>query len=96
MDEKLFRYLVSDLVASPTMKWHPINWQALGRLKDNWDSYGAKPMDKDVIAKAREMWNRAMQYGERWHAVPGSDGSIQLERHEDGCDIEITIRKAQS
>ena len=75
-------------------KWHPINWQALGRLKENWDSYGAKPLDKEVIAKARDTWRRVMQYGERWQAVPSSDGSIQLERHEDGWDIEVTISKA--
>lgn len=75
-------------------KWHPINWQALGRLKDNWDSYGAKPLDKAVIERAREVWGRAMCYGERWQAVPGSDGSIQLELHEDGWDIEIHISKS--
>lgn len=76
------------------MKWHPINWQALGRLKDNWDSYGATPLNKEVIEKARDVWNRVMVYGERWQAVPASDGSIQLERHEDGWDIEIHISRA--
>jgi hypothetical protein len=75
-------------------KWHPINWQALGRLKENWDSYGAKPLDKAVIAKAREVWIRVMVYGERWHAVPMSDGGVQLELHEGGWDIEIQINKA--
>lgn len=76
------------------MKWHPINWQALGRLKDNWDSYGAKPLDKTVLKKAREVWNRVMQYGEQWQAIPGSDGSVQLEFHADGWDIEIHISRA--
>lgn len=74
-------------------KWYPINWQALSRLKENWDSYGASPLDKAVIAKAREVWIRVMAYGERWSAVPMSDGGVQLERHEDGWDIEIQIRK---
>ena len=75
-------------------KWHPINWQALERLKDNWDSYGAKPLDKAVIEKAREIWMRVSLYGESWSAVPGSDGSIQLERHADGWDIEVHISKS--
>jgi hypothetical protein len=76
------------------MRWHPINWQALSRLKDNWDSYGAKPLDNAVIEKARDVWRRVMRYGERWDAVPGSDGSIQLEFHADGWDIEIHIEAA--
>jgi len=75
-------------------RFHSINWQGLARLKDNWDSYGAKPLDKAVIAKAREMWLRIHAYGEWWRAVPGSDGSIQLELHEGGWDIEMTITRA--
>jgi hypothetical protein len=30
----------------------------------------------------------------KWHAVPCGDGSIQLEQHTNGFDIEILVRFA--
>jgi hypothetical protein len=61
-------------------------------LKANWDSYGALPIDERCIQKAYQLW-KELDGG--WQAVPCSDGSVQLEQHSGGFDIEIQIRAAQ-
>ncbi len=62
--------------------------KALRDLKANWDSYGAASLDERVIQKAYELWRQLVGH---WDVVPGSDGSIQLEQHRDGFDIEVLI-----
>lgn len=57
-------------------------------LEANWDSYGAKRIDKRAIERAKEI---AGTLSGNWQAVPVSDGSVQLESHEDGFDIEIRV-----
>ena len=61
-------------------------------LFPNWDSYGAKMIDRAAIAKAQELLP-TLPPGE-WWAVPCSDGSVQLELHAGGFDIEIHISNA--
>jgi hypothetical protein len=61
-------------------------------LLANWDSYGAKMIDGAVIAKAQELLPTLLP-GD-WWAVPGSDGSVQLELHANGFDIEIHVSNA--
>jgi len=61
----------------------------LASLQENWDSYGAPPLDKNCIEKARELYATLPDNG--WWVVPCSDGGVQIEKHEGGLDIELTI-----
>lgn len=61
------------------------------RLDPNWDSYGAEPICNACIEKAKRMLD--ILQGD-WTAVPCNDGSVQLEQHTDGFDIEIVISAA--
>jgi hypothetical protein len=54
---------------------------SLRDLKDNWDSYGAKPPDERAL--------KAVEAG--LSIVPTSDGGIQIELHIGGRDVEIAI-----
>jgi hypothetical protein len=58
-------------------------------LEQNWDSYGAVPIDPRAIARAILMLDSLQ--GD-WTPVPMSDGGVQLELHSGGFDIEIQIR----
>lgn len=62
-------------------------------LPANWDSYGACMIDRGAINKAQEIL-AALLNREQWVAVPCHDGSVQLELHADGYDIEITVSNA--
>lgn len=64
------------------------------KLAAIWDSYGAQPIDPRVIECAEE-WVRWLGGSRHWQIVPCSDGSIHLERHADGFDLEFSIRLAQ-
>jgi hypothetical protein len=63
------------------------------RLEPNWDSYGAPVIDRAAIRQAQELLPRLPG---AWEAVPCVDGSVQLEQHEGGLDIEIVISRAHS
>lgn len=60
--------------------------------QQGWDTYGGKPISEKCIAKAKEMAWALLSY--RLQAVPCSDGSVQLELHRDGLDIEILISES--
>lgn len=62
----------------------------LEQLPDNWDGYGASPPTDDVIEQALEV-GMYLPIDRCWSVVPGSDGSIQIETHSHGFDIEINI-----
>ncbi len=62
-------------------------------LGANWDSYGSRPIDPACAIRARNIWRRLSG---QWHVVPCSDGSVQLEQHVGGFDIEITVSKSNS
>lgn len=66
-------------------------FRELAALESNWDSYGAVVINPECIRKARELYYR--QHGD-WSIVPCSDGSVQLEQHVDGFDIEILISRS--
>lgn len=51
--------------------------------------YNSIPVDPRAVAKAKEML--AALPGYPWQAVPGGDGSLQLELHTKEFDIEILI-----
>ena len=64
----------------------------IAALEANWDSYGAVPIDRRCLEHALFfMKNMGM-----WTPVPCSDGSIQLERHAGGMDMELHISVAVS
>lgn len=54
--------------------------RAFSEMQRNWDGRGSTPPSPLAIATARYMT-----------PVPGGDGSIQLEMHAGGMDIEIEI-----
>ena len=66
---------------------------SLEKLKENFDSYGTKPLDNKVLDETRN----CVDYLRKnigfipGYVLPMSDGSIQLESHSDGKDIEIVI-----
>ena len=65
---------------------------AMAALKENWDSYGGKPISPVAIE-----WAKAVLYrlGPGWIPVPCSDGGVQLEWHAEGVDMEMTIAVAE-
>lgn len=70
---------------------------ALGNLPPNWDSYGAKPIDREAAIAAVEIILRAMESGDPHPAiVPTNRGGILLEWHEGGVDLEVDIRSPHS
>jgi hypothetical protein len=71
-----------------------VNLDDIANLPENWDSYGAKPIGADVIAKVKATFP-VLPPG-WWDCVPCSSGGIQLEQHADGWDIEISIERATS
>lgn len=69
----------------------PFPFKMLRDLKEDWDSYGAAPIDDRCIRKAYELW---WQLSGDWQVVPTNRGGVQLEQHKDGFDIEIMIERA--
>lgn len=49
-------------------------------MRDGWDGHGSKAPTDDAIRTAANLV-----------PVPGGDGSIQVEMHAGGADIEIEI-----
>lgn len=68
--------------------------EEIRKLKADWDSYGAQPINYYAINLAK--WIMQAGLPGTWVAVPGSDGSVQLEQHEHGRDIEICIAVSAS
>lgn len=60
-------------------------WQ-MRHLPRGWDSYDACQISETAIQAALRLLEVLPGC---WHAVPVSDGSVQLEQHSDGVDIEI-------
>lgn len=59
-----------------------------------WNSYGAPMIDRVAISAAQQLLLRGLPAG-NWQAVPCPDGSVQLELHEGGIDIEISVSNAR-
>lgn len=58
----------------------------LAALTENWDSHGGRAINRDVLSLLELLLTVPAQ------AVPGSDGSVQLEWH--GLDWDVEIRFA--
>jgi hypothetical protein len=65
----------------------------ISELKENWDSYGGKPIRRECLEHALWLLKAMPNW---WTPVPCSDGSIQLERHAGGMDFELLISVAHS
>jgi hypothetical protein len=64
----------------------------LGRLEENWDSYGARRIDPHCIEAAANLLRAVMNAATPMPSVvPTNRGGIQLEWHRGGIDLEIEI-----
>ena len=68
----------------------------MATLPHNWDSYGAAPISREVIDKAALVLAILERFGGHWDCVPMSSGGIQIEQHQYGYDIEVSIERATS
>jgi hypothetical protein len=64
---------------------------AMCDLPEGWNSYGAPVISRAAIHHAQWLLGRLPG---NWQAVPCSDGSVQLEQHEGGIDVEIRVSAA--
>lgn len=63
--------------------------ESFRKLEHGWDSYGAVPIDPRAIIAAVEL---LVDLGGGWTPVPCSDGSVQLEKVVNSCEVEILIQ----
>ena len=72
------------------------SFQELLQLPEDWDSYGASLITDEAIAGAAEVLVGLHPPLEapQPDVVPGSSGSVQLEWHRSGADVEIHISSA--
>ena len=63
--------------------------EAIGKLSQNWDSYGAPPITEAALKVGREVI-KMLRESEPF-VTPCSNGGIQLEWHERGIDLEFTF-----
>lgn len=69
----------------------------LGRLGANWDSYGAAPVDPNVIAAARALIRSLPEnIAYRPRVVPLSSGGLQFEWHEGTKVLELELENPQT
>ncbi len=72
------------------------SFQELLQLPQDWDSYGASVITDEAIAGAADVLVGLHPPFEvpQPDVVPGSSGSVQLEWHRSGADVEIHISSA--
>lgn len=58
-------------------------------LEKGWDGYDGIAPSQLTIDKVRDIVERLPGYN--WQFVPGEDGSVQAECHENGFDIDINV-----
>ncbi len=64
----------------------------IGELEENWDSYGASPIDPRCAEAAINLLLSVLHSGTpKPFVVPTSRGGIQLEWHRAGVDLEVEI-----
>jgi hypothetical protein len=80
-------------------QWLPPTAQALGRLLDlrpDWDSYGASPIDPDIVVGAVYLLDSIMcRDSPGPSVVPTNSGGVQIEWHTKGIDLEIELLSPQ-
>jgi hypothetical protein len=76
----------------PDLSPLPDTAKRLSKLPENWDSYGAEPVDPELIEYGLSRLNELTTSQTPLPAmVPTSHGGIQLEWHCRGIDLEIRI-----
>jgi hypothetical protein len=64
----------------------------ISRLKENWDSYGAKRIDPRCIDAANSLLRGVLDSSTpKPSVVPANRGGVQLKWHRGGIDLEIEI-----
>lgn len=67
----------------------------LKALPEGWDSYGGSRIDGETVDRAIEIaLALAPQFSIEPSLVPGSDGTVQVEWHADGFNVEVWINRA--
>lgn len=62
------------------------------RLPNGWDGYQGRPLSFELASFVASMLEKLYLPGIRVPSlVPGSDGSVQIEWHYDGWDIELDV-----
>ncbi len=73
------------------------NLLAIVALNNNWDSYGADRISPKVAEAVHELlWNIMQMATPAPQIVPSANGSIQLEWHQKGIDLEIEVKSFSS
>ena len=81
-----------------TMTRPPATWlpellakvDGFASLKENWDSYGGKPIDSKAIAHAKTLIVWLAELGQpEFTVVPMSSGAIQFEWASLGLEVEV-------
>jgi hypothetical protein len=84
------------LTVYPNGEWQRQVAQSLKRLVElpaNWDFQGATPVSIEAVASVIHLLNRVMlRTTIPPTLVPGRDGSLQLEWHDRGIDLEVEIK----
>lgn len=87
--------VMSVLIPRQMMKpgWvEPVAWRVLEilDLQENWDSYGARPVEHDSAARVLDTLAVTMpEDGPPPSLVPTAQGGIQVEWHINGIDLEV-------
>ena len=64
----------------------------IGRLPDNWNSYGAKRIQPELAEAATRLLSKIVQpETPKPEVVPTTEGGLQIEWHIRGIDLEIKI-----
>jgi hypothetical protein len=78
----------SPLWLSPTID----KMSELLMLSENWDSYGARPIDPKCALAALRLLGRVMRnHSPPPSVLPTNRGSVQLEWHKSGVDLEVNV-----
>jgi hypothetical protein len=68
------------------------SFMEMQNLRDNWNSYGAKRIKRDLISQSLNVLGQIMeQDSPAPSVVPLSDGGLQLEWHRKQQDLEIVF-----
>lgn len=85
----------SQLISSPHPAWFAdlrSRLEELSKLQPNWNSYGARPIAPAALgAVFGLLYQLARSSTPRPTIVPTSDGSVQVEWHTRGIDLEIRV-----
>jgi len=105
MEDREYRYRLpvsSDKESTFGDPYFPAWWtQSLQRigllldLEENWDSYGARPIDRRVAYNAVQILQEIAPAGLPVPAiVPTANGRLQFEWHAGGIDLEFEVLSA--